>query len=480
MVLKKTMAALLLLVVCLVSCDDTTDTIGSSLTDRMDNLQITTDTFTVRTRSIIADSILSRSNIGYLGAIKDPETGARITADFMVQFNTLENYAFPPTDSIASLQDGEIIADSCVISLFHNSFFGDSLATMQATIYEMATPMSEGVHYYSNFNPLGAGLVRADGICQKKTYTLNDHTVSDSLRATSTYTPSINIKLDQPYTDVAGKTYNNYGTYIMRKFYENSDNFKNSYNFIHNVCPGFYVKSTGGLGCMAYIDISWINVYFTVKSGDSTYTGVACFSGTEEVLQATRISNDQQTIAQLAADQTCTYLKTPAGIFTEVDLPVDGITLNHVNDTLNSARLSFSRINNDVQEGYTMNIPSSLLLVERDSLYTFFEKGKNIDNKQTFATTISGNNYTFSNISNLIRHMAEARNNGLKGNPNWVADHPNWNKVVLVPVTLKSSNGSIVRVTHDMSLASTRLIGGEQNPYGDIRMSIIYSKFSDK
>lgn len=474
------MAALLLLVGCLASCDDTTDTIGASLTDNMDHLQITTDTFAVKTRSIVADSVLSRSSIGYLGSIKDPETGARITADFMVQFNTLEDYYLPSLDSIASLQDGEIIADSCQISLFYTNYFGDPLATMQATVYEMESPMSEGIHYYSNFNPLGAGLVRTDGISQKKTYTLSDQTASDSLRATANYTSSIDIKLDQPYTDAQGKTYNNYGTYILRKYYENSDNYKNSYNFIHQVCPGFFIKSTGGLGSMAYIDISWLSIYFTAKSNGKTVTGIARFSGTEEVLQATRISNDQQTITQLASDETCTYLKSPAGIFTEVEIPVDDITLNHANDTLNSARLAFHRINNDVQNAYTLSIPSSLLLVERDSMYNFFEQGKTIDNKQTFATTLSGNSYTFSNVSNLIRHMSDARSNGMKSNPNWTAEHPNWNKVVLIPVTLTTSNGSIVRVTHDMSLASTRLIGGLHNPYNDIRMSIIYSKFANQ
>jgi hypothetical protein len=240
------------------------------------------------------------------------------------------------------------------------------------------------------------------------------------------------------------------------------------------------VKTTSGLGSMAYIDISWISVYFRVKNGETIKVGVARFSGTEEVLQATHITNDRNSITKLAADPTCTYLKSPAGIFTEVELPVNDITLNHVNDTLNTAKLKFSRINNNIQGSNTLDVPTSLLMVERDSMYVFFEKGKNIDNKQTYVTSFSGNAYTFSNVSGLIRYMAEARAKGLKANPNWVAEHPNWNKVVLIPVKLTSSNGNVVRVTHDMSLASTRLVGGTQNPYDALKMSIIYSKFSNK
>ena len=59
----------------LTACDDTTNELGTSLTDKMDQLNISTDTFEVSTRSIIADSVLSRNTTGYLGRVRDPETG---------------------------------------------------------------------------------------------------------------------------------------------------------------------------------------------------------------------------------------------------------------------------------------------------------------------------------------------------------------------------------------------------------------------
>ena len=94
------LAGLVLLVMALTSCDETTETIGSSLTDNMDFLKITTDSFKVTSRSIIADSVLSRNAMGYLGRIKDPETGAYVTGDFMVQFNSIDTKAFPVQDSL--------------------------------------------------------------------------------------------------------------------------------------------------------------------------------------------------------------------------------------------------------------------------------------------------------------------------------------------------------------------------------------------
>lgn len=465
----------------IASCDDTTDSIGNSLTDNMDMLKVTTDTFNVATRSIVADSVLSRSTTGYLGKIRDIETGNYITGDFMAQFSTLENYKLPEKDSIVSLQDGEVIADSCSIRLFYTDYYGDSLATMNITAYEMNEPMKEGVKYYSNFDPIAEGLIRNDGMKVNKTYTLTDLSISDENRADeSSYTPNIKINLNKPYTDKNGVTYNNYGTYIMRMYYEDPDRFKNSYNFIHEVCPGFYFKTNDGIGSMAYITVSQLNIYFRYLN-DSTYVGTTSFSATEEVLQTTNISNDKQNIADLANDNTCTYLKTPAGIFTEITLPVDEITENHSNDTINTAKISLTRINNNTHDEYSLSAPSTLLMIPKDSLYTFFENGDNVDYKKSFIATYSSstNQYTFNNISGMITYMADIKKKGLAENSNWLNEHPDWNRVVVIPVSVTTNSSSqIVKIVHDMSLTSTKLVGGSENPYEPIKINVIYSKFN--
>lgn len=489
----RSLAALLLLITILTACDDTTESIGASLTDNMDHLQITTDTFSITTRSVVADSVLSRNTTGYLGKIKDPETGAYITGDFMMQFNTLEDYFFPTKDSIESKDElGNVYVDSCEIRLYYDDFYGDSLAAMKLSVYELAKPYEEGQNYYSNYDPFEQGYIREDGIVKSKMYALTNMGLSDSLRKSSSYSPNIRIPLNDPYTDKDGKTYKNYGTYILQKYYENPEITKNSYNFIHQICPGFYVKIQEGLGSMATIYNSQLNLYFRYRSKytrdnttkDTTYVGTTTFAGTEEVLQHTHITNDKQTISTLAADNSCTYLKTPAGIFTEMTLPVDEIVYNHENDTLNTAKITLSRINNNTHGDYTLSTPSTLLIVEKDSLYTFFESNKIADNKLTYLSTFANNGYTFNNISGLIRHMAEAKEKGLQSNPNWLALHPDWNKVVLVPVSTEyvtvGQNQVLAKVSHDMSMTSTRLVGGSANPNQPIRISVIYSKFSNK
>ncbi len=472
----------LCLLACLAACDDETGTMGISTISKLDNLEISTDTFNITTRSIIADSVFARSSSSFLGTIRDPETGEYISANYMTQFHTLEGYGFPELDSISSRDtNGDIIADSCELRLFWDSYYGDSLSSMKCTAYELATPMTENNVYYSNFDPVKEGLVRsasAGGIKASKTYTLEDMNVSLSIRKNTNYSKNIRIMLDKPYTDKDGKTYNNYGTYIMRKYYKeyggDSTYFKNAIRLTHNVVPGFYIESTGGLGNLANIQLTQLNLYFKYQGSSSStpYTGTMSFAGTQEVMQHTNYVNENEKIKSLAEDPTCTYLKTPAGIFTEITLPIDEICLNHDNDTINSAKFTLQRLNDRTSSSYAFDAPTTVLLIPKDSLYSFFENKDVTNNKTSFLSTFdsTSNTYTFNNVGSLIKAMQLSKLNG-----NTSED---WNKAVLIPVTTTTDTSSqITKVVHDMSLTSTRLIGGPNNPNGDIKISIIYSKY---
>ena len=468
-----TFASILLGFSIFMSCDDNTGEMGTSLISKMDELNISTDTFYVKSRSVVADSVYARNAIGYLGKVLDPETGGYVTGDFMSQFHVLEDYRFPEESKMTSRIGDAIVADSCELRLYFDSFFGDSLTAMKLTAYEMGTPMSEGVKYYSDFDPIAEGLVRADGIQVDKTYNLTG--------------TNIRILLNDSCWDKEGNGYNNFGTYLLQSYYKNPNNFKNSYRFINNVVPGFYFKSTAGLGSMAYITRTQLNVFFRYAEGDTTYVGTSSFAGTEEVLQTTHITNTKSCIDSLVTkDESCTYIKSPAGIFTELELPVDEIingrgasAVTHENDTINSAKLVLQCLNNTTGSDYALPSPTRLLMLPADSLYSFFEKGNIVDYRTSFlsaATSSSsiGNTYTFNNINGLITFMHANRGS------------ENWNKVVLVPVKVTTnSNSQIMSVVHDMSLSSVKLVRGYgaaeveagANSHAPLKISIIYSKF---
>lgn len=482
---SKLYAVLALTAISMVSCDTTTDTIGSSLNDERDGLTISAQTYSVTSRSIVADSVLSRNTTGYLGKVRDPETGAYITGDFMAQFNSLEDFSFPNKDSLVTTdsngkeQRGIIKADSCELRLFYNSLYGDSTQLMKLSAYEMGKPMNEDRNYYSNFSPSDNGYIREGGLQRDKVYSLIDYNVKQSTRDTSTYTPYITIKLKGPYTDKDGKTYDSYGTFIMQKYYDDPANFKNAFTFRNNIVPGFFFKHQSGVGNMAYISQSQLDVYFSHIEDDSLYHSAAVFWGTEEVLQTSTITNDRKTMEKLANDETCTYLKTPAGIFTELTLPIEKIMKDHENDTITSAKLVLQRLNNKTTSDYAFSVPSQILMIPKDSLHSFFENNDIYNNKNSFVTSWAynaangsfDNSYTFNNISGMISAMY-----------NCDRKSTDWNKVVLVPVkvsttTTSSGSATVVKVTNDMSLTSTRLVKGTDSDDSPIKINIIYSRF---
>ena len=59
----------------------------------------------------------------------------------------------------------------------------------------------------------------------------------------------------------------------------------------------------------------------------------------------------------------------------------------------------------------------------------------------------------------------------------WEAKNPDWDKVVLIPVTTtEDSNGSVVKILHDISISSMRLRGGTEY---EIPIEVVTSKFKE-
>lgn len=472
------------------ACDDTTEGIGGSITNKIDNINISNSAFNVTTKSIVADSVLSRNNTGLIGKMKDPETGNYVKGDYMTQLSVLPTFSVDTLDYIKQANKGSIEADSCYLLVSYNASYGDTIAPMKVTAYEMTRPMSEDKEYYSNYDAFKEGWVSEN----------NQHWSSNYNLSNTSDVKNFKIYLNKKY-EKDGKTYKNYGSYIMQTYAEHPEYFKTNYKFLHNVCPGFYIKNVGGTGNMAKIWNTELIFYWTrhkTINKDSTAVGIGYnrFDGTEEVLQLNKIENDTENLKKLASkdQEKCTYLKSPAGIFTEVTLPIEDIMKGHEKDTLNTATISFPRLNNENEDNpYNFATPSTILMVQKDSLQSFFEKSKLADSRTSYTASYSStgtykNAYTFQNIANLVSAMYKNKGKG-----------ENWNKVVLVPVnvitTTQGYTTVISKINHDMSLASTRLIVGTDDPNkdyttdektgkkvasGPIRIKVIYSKFKEE
>ena len=124
------------------ACDDTTEGIGGSITNKIDNINISDSAFNVTTKSIVADSVLSRNNTGLIGKMKDPETGNYVKGDYMTQLGVLPTFSVDTLD-IKKANNGSIEADSCYLLVSYNASYGDTIAPMKVTAYEMTEPMRE-------------------------------------------------------------------------------------------------------------------------------------------------------------------------------------------------------------------------------------------------------------------------------------------------------------------------------------------------
>ena len=470
----------------LTACDEDTAMIGSDIMPGKDQVGTTDTLFQLTSRSISVDSVRANTANSYLGCIVDPETQSKTTCSFLAQFHMTENYRFPDKDRIQWDEKGNPVVDSCDIRLFFDQYYGDSLAVMKLHVQELDTmrTLEENVAYYSNLDP-------EEFINPSNTNHFTfAYAVRDLARPGAT-NPSILVRLPKEY-----------GQFILKKYYENPDFFKNSYNFIHHVCPGFYFKTTGSMGSMVNTYISTLDVFFKYKTttaagADTLVNGMHRMAATEEVIQSTTVEN-RIPAEMLDPTNEYTYLKSPTGIFTEVTLPVGEVVAGeHYNDTINSAQIVFRCFASQVAEDRMLSVPQNVMMVRKAEMYKFFEKEKLPDSKTSFIAVYNAANnvYNFSNIGQLLTILKNERDAGAGVARNekedvrnakyaqWEAENPDWNKVVLIPVQADyttttniygSTTKTLQRVRNLMGMTSVKIEGG---PNAAPQMNVVYSRF---
>ena len=449
-------------------CDDNTGSIGGSLVPENDIITAETKTFYATSNTIMAnDSILANTSDVYLGMYTDEESGTVFSSSFVTQFGCTEDFEFPMEGVV------DDSASYTKLRLYFNEYYGDSLNAMRCEVYELDNTLQEGVPYYTNFDPEELYDVEKKPLAAK-TFNVIDYNVHDTILNSDNYARHIEIALP-----------NSIGNRFVSKFYEKDDEgniigkkyFANSEVFINDIFKGIYVKCVQGDGTILKIYRARIDVGFKrlIKSSsgamDSIQALSAPFYSGKEVLQTNKFDNND--LKPLLDEKEYTYIKTPAGLFTEVKLPICELVENC--DTINSAKMVFTRYN---EEGGSLNSAhGTLLMVRKADMYKFFLKNQLSDGETSYLTSFvnSNNEYVFSNIANLFKHCYKEYAEGVQKDSDWEAKNPDWDKVVLIPVTTtEDSNGSVVKIIHDISIRSMRLRGGTEY---EIPIEVVTSKF---
>ena len=410
------------------ACEDSAiSEIGNSILPDEDKIEIFKDTIPVSLRTVKTDSIYAKTINGVLGEYYDPTFGT-LNAGFACQFY--------PAIGFQNL-DNLIKIDSIYLDIYY-SYKGDSLAPMELTVYPINKPLEK--NYYTNVDP--EQFADMSHPLAGYAYTAKNLNIPDYNLYGRLSVPMPVEEWEQHYAD-AIKT-------------DSID--KNKDEFIKKF-PGLYLKSTFGSGCLLFVGSSTTEAYTQIRihyrtkepgtsydGGDSIRNRYAYWAVTKEVIQINAFKNTL--MDDMLRDDTTVYIKSPAGVFTELTIPIPEIIRKVGKRQFNSVKLSLDAYPRN-EWSYIPDLPgvseytstagvvSRLLLISPDSTKNFFEQQLAPDNITSYTAKLSTATYTydFSNISNLIRYAIDHKPD---------EDLKLWLIPVLVSYTYSSQTGSYV------------------------------------
>lgn len=535
----KYLGILLLALLAFYGCDDNTGTLGMDMLPDADGISAQTKTFDVTTKSILAEKVYAKTSMGYIGKFTDPAPKGfgSYEASFLTELNCTDDFQFPAEyndDTHTGTMAGDTVV-SAQLTIYYASWFGDSLNQCRMAVYELDKRLNQdkGQVHYTNIDPqeyygneVNKPNFTTGYFKLYKAYTAYDTSIPDSIRnatdsnGNSLYYPNVTLPLSKEFGNELLQ---------LNRAYQRGENdfFKNSDKFIDNVFKGVYIKNDYGDGTILYVDrvdlqmqfrfhyVDSLGVKLTKKDGtldaegnpaDSLYYSTATvFASTKEVIQANRFKNSEQLAEKVNDDSEkgWSYLKSPAGIFTEATLPYDKIHEELTNDTLNAVKLTFTNYNQENNKyKFSMSAPSTVLLLRKKDMNSFFVNNDLTDNVTSFVAThnsVATNQYTFNNIARLVsacinekkaakqkaKEAAGASWNEAAWETEWSnsEDGKDWDKVVLIPVVVtydtNSSTPSMIGIQHDLKPTYAKLKGGDPTYGGsNLQIEVTYTSFN--
>lgn len=469
------------------SCEDDS-TIGMSIQPEEDLLSVYHNHINVTTRSTISDSILSKADYLLFGRYSDNIFG-EIQAEYMTQLDartggiilpdtTIVTYNSATTGILNSLLEDidskfgkierisnarDFTIDSTIYLMQYNSgFWGDSTAMQSVHVYELNKGMNQS-KYYTNVS-------------------VQDYCDQSIPLGEANYQIQNTREIRVPLSNDFGKRIADY----YRKELGTTQADFNEY------FKGVYVKHAFNEGTILKVDVSGILIYYhyngdihttvdgkdTIVSSESIQAKygvnplVTSFflSGNKSVKRANAIHHidwDDLVKKIQEADSAQTYMYTPAGIYTEVTIPYETImeeVKQNVQDTtkvmFNSIRLILHR--KEINDKYLYN--GQILLIDKDSVESFFQNNRTPDGLSSFTCTIDGDkNYYAFNITRPTQNM-------LKGEGKTYSK-----KMTMIPVT-RTLDGSNYSYKQQLWMTGTALYGSAAPDTLKPCVDIIYTK----
>lgn len=446
-----------------MACSDDLGSIGNNIQPDGDDIIVGTDTITFddgfsATTAYFNDSIYARTIYGMLGEYLDPTFG-KVKSDYLCEFFCPEDVAFRDENKMKSI-------DSVFLDVQFASFSGDSVSPMGLAVYEVKKSLKP--FFFTSVNP-SKYLTENDGekphLLGQTMFAIQD--VHDTVYSSvsTAHIKTIPTRLD---LSLGNRFYNEWKT--------NKETFKNS-DKLKEFFKGVYVTTTFGSGSLIEVESTSLVICYTynlrnaANTADSSAVGIFRLQVTPEVIQMNRINNS---LPKLEDDRaTKTYLKTPAGAYTELTIPLAKI-LGSVNagQTINAAELKIKGFTEE-EERLRLIRPSTVLLINKDSLANFFFNRKLHDAKTSFVVSRSASNtYDFGNVASIINHYAKIYE-GVT-DPTKIKDL----NYLIIPISVSTStvnNTTVITDIYNMMMPRSAILRTDPS---NLKMPIIYSKYN--
>ena len=438
------------------ACDDNLGSLGNSIQPEGDDILVGADTVTLKAETVsFKDSVYARTMFGMLGEYVDPIFG-KIKSDYLCEF------FYPKDSNVKPFKDNVISVDSVFFNTGFVSFTGDSVSPMGLSIYEATSPLKP--FFFTSIDPTN--------------YCNMQEILGQSIFAIQNVPDTI----DKGYKTIKTRLKLSVGERFYQEWLTNKETFTSSEE-LRKFFKGVYVTTTFGSGSLINTGFSEMDIHYTYTgrnvedTKDSIRSTFLRLSVTPEVIQMNRIKNSIP--ENLFADKdTKTYMKTPAGLYTELIIPLNEIAKKIGTDkTLNTANFRIKGFTEE-EDKYNMRKPSTILLINKDSLTNFFYNKNKQDGITSFvisrnSSTTSGifNSYDSGNIASAINHYMDKYKNE--------STLPDL-KYLMIPISISTSTSSsgtstISNIYNLMAPTSAILRTDPEN----MKMSIIYSKYNN-
>lgn len=448
------LALALVLALVSTSCNDELSSIGEIVQPGSDRVESRLHHLKFTAKTVRLDSIYSTSTAGLLGEISDPVYGD-FKGEFIAQLRFAPGFKFPHIP-----KEGKI--DSVDLLLRYYNYVGDRTAPLKVSIYEVergfkGLPFSQpSLDKYRKPELL----LSSDFVSLARNTVYAQDTVS-FLRL------KVNKEIGQRIYDLSKS---------KPQVFESQEAFN------EGVLGGLLLTSSTGSGCVVEARSLTMAIHYTYKrdKGKDT-TAMVQFINTRQTPQANGFtSSSMETL--LAPNADYTYIKSPAGVVTELELSTSELEkvfqgrgpLNiGTSWLLADASISFPVKN---PEDMRLNPPAYMMLMPKDSVSTFFRSGETERSQAATAYlssrySIRSTAYSFSNISRLLMEHLRLHARYDAQSKSWSVAHPL--VLHLVPVSRTEARDATTGLSEHLAPTFVRLSKKEKQ----LKLDIVSTEF---